>query len=89
MSFIIWMTGLPCSGKTTIARKLSEHISNLAVLDGDETRALLSPNEDFSRKGIIRHNDKVANLAKLRLDHYVSVCVSKINPFVENRENAR
>ena len=89
MSFIIWMTGLPCSGKTTIARKLSEHISNLAVLDGDETRALLSPNEDFSRKGIISHNDKVANLAKLFLDHHVSVCVSKINPFVENRENAR
>jgi len=89
MSFIIWMTGLPCSGKTTIARKLSEHISNLAVLDGDETRALLSPNEDFSRKGIIRHNDKVANLAKLFLDHHVSVCVSKINPFVENREDAR
>ncbi|HIO32731.1 MAG TPA: adenylyl-sulfate kinase, partial [Candidatus Nitrosopelagicus sp.] len=27
MSFIIWMTGLPCSGKTTIANKLSEHIS--------------------------------------------------------------
>jgi len=23
------------------------------------------------------------------LDHHVSVCVSKINPFVENRENAR
>ena len=59
MSFIIWMTGLPCSGKTTIARKLSEHVSNLAVLDGDETRALLSPNEDFSRKGIISHNIKL------------------------------
>ena len=43
------MTGLPCSGKTTIAKKLSEHISNLAILDGDEMRELLSPNEDFSR----------------------------------------
>ena len=38
MSFIIWMTGLPCSGKTTIAKKLSEHIFNLAILDGDEMR---------------------------------------------------
>ena len=89
MCFIIWMTGLPCSGKTTIARKLSEHISNLAVLDGDEMRTLLSPNEDFSRNGIIRHNVKIANLAKLFLEHHVSVCVSKINPFVVNRENAR
>jgi len=89
MSFIIWMTGLPCSGKTTICKKLSEHIPNLAILDGDEMRELLSPNEDFSRNGIINHNKKVVSIAKLLLVHNVSVCVSKINPFVENREDAR
>ena len=83
------MTGLPCSGKTTIAKKLSEHIFNLAILDGDEMRELLSPNEDFSRNGIISHNKKVVNIAKLLLNHNVPVCVSKINPFVENREDAR
>ena len=83
------MTGLPCSGKTTLAKKLSEHISNLAILDGDEMRELLSPNEDFSRNGIIGHNKKVVNIAKLLLDHNVPVCVSKISPFVENREDAR
>ena len=83
------MTGLPCSGKTTIANKLSEHISNLAILDGDEMRELLSPNEDFSRNGIISHNKKVVNIAKLLLNHNVPVCVSKISPFVENREDAR
>ena len=89
MNFIIWMTGLPCSGKSTIAKQLSEHISNLAILDGDEMRELLSPNEDFSRSGIINHNKKVANIAKLLLDHDVSTCVSKISPFVENRDDAR
>ena len=89
MSFIIWMTGLPCSGKTTIAKKLPEHIPNLAILDGDEMRELLSPNEDFSRNGIINHNKKVANIAKLLLEHDVSVCVSKISPFIENRDDAR
>ena len=89
MSFIIWMTGLPCSGKTTIAKKLPEHIPNLAILDGDEMRQILSPNEDFSRSGIINHNKKVANIAKLLLEHDVSVCVSKISPFIENRDDAR
>ena len=89
MSLIIWMTGLPCSGKTTLAKKLSEHIHNLAILDGDEMRELLSPNEDFSRNGIINHNKKVVNIAKLLLDHNVPVCVSKISPFIENREDAR
>ena len=83
------MTGLPCSGKTTIAKKLLEHIPNLAILDGDEMRELLSPNEDFSRSGIINHNKKVANIAKLLLEHDVSVCVSKISPFIENRDDAR
>ena len=83
------MTGLPCSGKSTIAKKLSEHVHNLAILDGDEMRELLSPNEDFSRNGIISHNKKVVSIAKLLLDHNVSVCVSKISPFVENREDAR
>ena len=85
----MWMTGLPCSGKTTIAKKLLEHIPNLAILDGDEMRELLSPNEDFSRSGIINHNKKVANIAKLLLEHDVSVCVSKISPFIENRDDAR
>ena len=51
MSLIIWMTGLPCSGKTTIARKLSKHIPNLAVLDGDEMRDWLSPMKIFLRMG--------------------------------------
>ena len=83
------MTGLPCSGKTTIAKKLLEYIPNLAILDGDEMRELLSPNEDFSRNGIINHNKKVANIAKLLLEHDVSVCVSKISPFIENRDDAR
>ena len=55
----------------------------------DSNSFKLSPNEDFSRNGIISHNKKVVNIAKLLLDHNVSVCVSKISPFVENRKDAR
>ena len=61
----------------------------MQVLDGDEMREWLSPNEDFSRSSINKHNKKVVNLAKLLLDHNVPVSVSKINPFVEDREDAR
>ena len=87
MSFVLWMTGLPCSGKTTIARKLQELYPKLVVLDGDELRAQSSSN-DFSREGINENNRKVANLAK---DFSMSkpVCVSLISPFKENREDAR
>ena len=41
------MTGLPCSGKTTMAKKLQELVSNMAILDGDELREWLST-KDFS-----------------------------------------
>ena len=82
------MTGLPCSGKTTIARKLQELIPNLVVLDGDELREWLSP-KDFSRDGRNEHNRRVAHLAKLLLKHDVPVLVSLISPFSNNREFAR
>ena len=88
MGFVLWMTGLPCSGKTTLSRKLSEKINNLAILDGDELREWLSP-KDFSREGINEHNRKVANLAKLLSNHNVPVLVSLVSPFNENRKDAR
>ena len=62
------MTGLPCSGKTSITRKLAESISNLAILDGDELREWLSP-KDFSREARNEHNVRVAHLAKLMIKH--------------------
>ena len=85
MAFVLWMTGIPCSGKTTLAKKLSDKISNLTILDGDEVRAQ-SSSSDFSREGINENNRKVANLAK---DDSKSVCVSLISPFRKNREDAR
>ena len=87
MPFVLWMTGLPCSGKTTIARKLRELSPKLVMLDGDELRAQSSSN-DFSREGINENNRKTANLAKdISVDK--AVCVSLISPFKENREDAR
>ena len=74
MTFALWMTGLPCSGKTTIAKRLIKSIPNLAVLDGDELREWLSP-KDFSREGRNEHNKKVAYLTKLLISHKVPVCV--------------
>ena len=88
MTFALWMTGLPCSGKTTIAKRLIKSIPNLAVLDGDELREWLSP-KDFSREGRNEHNKKVAYLTKLLISHKVPVCVSLISPYYENRETAK
>jgi len=86
--FVLWMTGLPCSGKTTIVKDLQKDIPNLAMLDGDELREWFSP-KDFSKEGRDEHNKKVAHLAKLLLKHGVPSAVSLVSPYVENRENAR
>ena len=88
MAFCLWMTGLPCSGKTTIVRKLTETIPNLAILDGDELREWFSP-KDFSKEARDEHNRRIAHLAKLLLKHNVSMGVSLISPYKENRANAR
>jgi len=82
------MTGLPCSGKTTIVRELQKDIPNLAILDGDELREWFSP-KDFSKEGRDEHNKRVAHLAKLLLKHGVSSAVSLVSPYKENRQNAR
>ena len=56
MSIAIWMTGLPCSGKTTIAKKLSEHIPNLAGLDGDEMINPYAEDRKYTRNVLSNHN---------------------------------
>jgi adenylylsulfate kinase len=86
--FVLWMTGLPCSGKTTIVKDLQKDIPNLAMLDGDELREWFSP-KDFSKEGRDEHNKKVAHLAKLLLKHGVPSAVSLVSPYLVNRENAR
>ena len=82
------MTGLPCSGKTTIVKELQKDIPNLAMLDGDELREWFSP-KDFSKAGRDEHNKKVAHLAKLLLKHGVPSCVSLVSPYKGNRSDAR
>ena len=86
--FVLWMTGLPCSGKSTIVRHLQKHIPNLAMLDGDELREWFSP-KDFSKAGRDEHNKRVAHLAKLLLKHDVPSVVSLVSPYMENRSSAR
>jgi adenylylsulfate kinase len=87
--FVIWMTGLPCAGKTTIAKSLGKIMSDLAILDGDELREWLPTKNDFSKIARCEHNKAVAHIAKLLLEHNIPVCVSLVSPYYENRQSAR
>ena len=88
MTFVLWFTGLPCSGKTTISKHLLGKIPNLEVLDGDElVRMLLL--DSWSKESRLNHTRRVAQIVKLLLKHNVPLCVSVISPFIESREIAR
>ena len=53
---VIWLTGLPASGKTTIATAMAEQLSGrglpVEVLDGDDVRRGLSRNLGFCKEGL-------------------------------------
>jgi len=53
-TFTIWFTGLPSSGKTTLAGILYDHIRDLGIpivmLDGDDVRKYVSPDLGYTTK---------------------------------------
>ena len=91
--FVVWLTGLPASGKTTIARALEKVLRGMGkkveVLDGDEVRRWLSPEAGFSREDRERHIRRVAHVSHLLARNGVAVIVSLVSPYRNVRDYAR
>ena len=89
----VWMTGLPGSGKTTIAlkveRRLREMGRNVEILDGDEVRKGLSADLGFSKEDRQQHARRVTFVAKVLTRNGVIVLVGLISPFRAFRRFAR
>ncbi len=83
--YVIWMTGLPCSGKTTIANELAKHI-DCVVLDGDEVRKTISSDLGFSEVDRWKHLMRMAHIAKFLSDRGQNVIASFITPQQEIRD---
>jgi len=91
--FTIWLTGLPCSGKSTIARKLARRLlrrgRRVEVLDGDLVRQSLSYGLGFSREDRDRNIRRVAFVANLLSRNDVVVIVAVVSPYRAARDEAR
>jgi len=91
--FVIWLTGLPGSGKTTIAVKLETQLREKGVkvesLDGDEVRKNLSPELKFSKADRQTHARRVVYVSRLLARNDVAVLVALISPYREFRAYAR
>jgi adenylylsulfate kinase len=90
--FIVWLTGMPCAGKTTLARGVQEQLGAFApaeVLDGDEMRRLFSPELGFSRADRALNVERIAQTARLLAKHGVAVIVACVSPYADMRSRAK
>ena len=91
--FVVWLTGLPASGKTSIANYaaniLKERGYKVEVLDGDEVRKWLSPEAGFTREDRRRHLIRVAHVARLLARNGVIVFCSFVSPYIDVRREVR
>jgi len=89
----LWFTGLPSSGKSTIAHALADRLIadgvRVQVLDGDAVRPHLSAGLGFSRADRDINVTRIGWVARLLAGHGVVVLVPVIAPYASARAKVR
>lgn len=90
---ILWLTGLPAAGKTTLAREIARRLETLGVrafvLDGDDLRLGLNSDLGFSHAARAESVRRAGHAAKLLLDAGTIAVTALISPFRKHRERIR
>jgi adenylylsulfate kinase len=89
----LWFTGLPSSGKSTIAHSVEERLHQLRcrtfVLDGDNVRHGLCGDLGFSEADREENIRRIGEMAKLFLESGTIVLAAFVSPTRRDRERAR
>jgi len=89
----VWFTGLPSSGKSTIAFTVEHALvqrGRLAyVLDGDNVRHGLNKNLGFSAEDRAENIRRIGEVAKLFADAGLICLTSFVSPYAADRDGAR
>ena len=89
-SFLIFMTGLSGSGKSTIANALEQKLHNEGVktytLDGDNIRSGINKNLSFSPEDRTENIRRIAEISKLFIDAGLVVLAAFVAPYEKDRE---
>ncbi len=89
----VWFTGLPASGKSTIAVGVEERLLAAGrpayMLDGDNLRHGLNANLGFSPEDRSENMRRTAHVARLFADAGVVALVSLVSPYRADRDLAR
>ena len=90
---VIWFTGLPCSGKTTLALGLEKELFDRGfhcqVLDGDNVRYGINNNLGFSNNDRLENIRRIAEISKIFLSAGVITINAFVSPTNEIRDLAR
>lgn len=90
---IVWLTGRPASGKSTLAaatlEKLRGRVADVVWLDGDEVRASLMPELGYSDAERDTFYARLAELALEKSREHLVVLVSATAPLARHRDRAR
>jgi adenylylsulfate kinase len=90
--FCLWFTGLPLSGKTTIADKVFAELKKLDIplerLDSKDIRELI-PDIGYTREDRNRHLMRVGYLIKTLQNNSISTVASFVSPYKEARDHVR
>jgi len=91
--FTVWFTGLPCSGKTTIANQVAGILRSWGYkverLDGDIVRKSLTSDLGFSKEDRDENIKRVTFVAKLLTRNGVVVLATFVSPYMERRRKTR
>jgi len=89
----VWLTGLPSSGKTTLAVALQKRLLSdgyrVEVLDGDDLRARLGRELGFSRQDRNENVRRIGFVAHLLSRNGIIAVCSVISPYREARDELR
>lgn len=89
----LWLTGLPCAGKTTLAHALAEALRSrgegVVVLDGDEVRRTLSADLGFDEASRRENVRRVGAAAQLITRSGIFAVVALISPSKAARDEVR
>ena len=92
LPLVVWLTGLPGSGKSTIAniveRKLVAMGRQTMLLDGDNLRQGLNADLGFGAADRSENVRRVGEVAKLMADAGLIAIVSLVSPFQADRTRA-
>lgn len=92
-ALLVWFTGLSGSGKSTLAVQLEAQLHERGfktyLLDGDNVRAGLNKDLNFTDEGRVENIRRIGEVAKLMLDAGVVVLSAFISPFHSDRDQVR